>query len=215
MISRCTLPVLITSSVYPARLLVYNAGTLKNASVGFFKVGTILLFAFSCIYVAPFVYMDPESPPWKTPAIMIFGAIPLVFTVMTSSPYVGSIHLRIPAHARTSKEVLMRWIERMPKDTALDFSTMRLIGLQKTNGLMVGELRALKPTLGRVANLERVQRSAVWDQQPKRGGAVSRFFARFQEPRNKFYVAERRSATDRSRAPGVWEKVFEQIKKQS
>jgi len=211
----CTLKILIWVPVYPARLLIYNAGTLKNATVGFLKIGTILFFAFSCIYIAPSVYMNPEAPPWSTPAVMICGAIPLIFTVITSSPYVGSIHIRIPAYARTSREVLMRWVERMPKDTALDFSTIRLIGLQQTNGLMFGELRALKPSPTRVANLERVQRSAVWDQQRKRSGTIVRFFARFQEPRNKFYVAERRTATDRSRAPGVWEKVFEQIKKQS
>jgi len=183
--------------------------------VGTMKIGTIFLFAFACIYVAPAVYMDPEAPTWSTPAVMACGAIPLLFTIVTSSPYVGSIHIRLPPQARSSKEVLMRWIERMPKDTALDFTTLRLIGLQKTNGLLVGELRTSKPRLARLANLERVQRSAAWNKQTHRGGAVARFFARFQEPRNKFYVAERRTVTDRSRAPGVWEKVLEQIKKQS
>lgn len=71
----------------------------------------------------------------------------------------------------------------------------------------MGELRALRPRWGRLANIERMNdevlaRRTVW----------ARLTTWLREPRNKFYVGGV-EGEKRSRAPGVWQLVWEQIRK--
>ena len=115
--------------------------------------------------------------------------------------------MRVPVAARTSRAVLLRYCANLPQRTELDFTTVRLVGLQKTTSLTLGELRALRPRWGRLANIERMNdevlaRRTVW----------ARLTTWLREPRNKFYVGGV-EGEKRSRAPGVWQLVWEQIRK--
>lgn len=54
--------------VFPERLLIYNAGTGKTTWVAFTKLGTIVLFAFGCLVIAPRLHYHPDTPWWAAPA---------------------------------------------------------------------------------------------------------------------------------------------------
>ncbi len=55
---------MLTASVYPERLLIYNAGTVKTIVISAYKLMSFFVFAGSCLVVAPIYYQDPASPPW-------------------------------------------------------------------------------------------------------------------------------------------------------
>jgi len=115
--------------------------------------------------------------------------------------------MRIPSAARTNRAVLLRYCANLPPRTALDFTTVRLIGMPKCTSTTLGELRALRPRLGRLANIERVN-----DELLAKRTMWAWLTTWMREPRNKFYVGGV-EGVKRSRAPGVWELVWDQIRK--
>jgi hypothetical protein len=53
------------TTVYPERLLIWNAGTAKTAFVGWQKVTSVLVFGVACLFYAPrYVAIEGEAN-WK------------------------------------------------------------------------------------------------------------------------------------------------------
>ncbi|KAF2235294.1 hypothetical protein EV356DRAFT_122561 [Viridothelium virens] len=187
-------------TVYPERLLVYHVGVGKTALVGCIKVSTIMAFAFACLVVAPSFYNDPASPSWAPAAVIAMGAFPMIFVASVSAPFVSTIHLHLPPEARISKERMMRYTQLLGPGARLEITAIRLIGSRKTVGTRVSELRSFK-SLFSIADLKRV---------PQKQAALGSSW-NFQQ---KFYVGEK-EASKRSRAPGAWDNIMRQIRKNS
>ena len=49
---------------YPERILIYHTGTARTVYLGFVKITTLFLFAFSSLIVAPRFYYSPDEPNW-------------------------------------------------------------------------------------------------------------------------------------------------------
>lgn len=193
--------------VYPERLLIYDASALATATVAFSKLAIIFIFGTTCVYVAPKLYADPSQPNWIAwLAIAIAGGV-LVGHSMATAPYVAQIHIRIPPPARMSKEALMKFLKTgAVQKLAVDFTTVRLNGLQKTTSATLGQLQPLRPRLLRIANIgrptEHITAKRTWY-------AGLTYWLR--EPRNQFYVRKTESGMRRSRAPGAWQIALSHI----
>jgi hypothetical protein len=122
------------------------------------------------------------------------------------APYVANIHIFIPPTARLSRENLFRWAKAITPSTPLDIMTIRFYGGRKVTAVPLRELYPLHQRLGRYANMVRVNPEAV---------AQRTLYARLsmwaKEPRNKFYVGGG-EGIKRSRAPGIWEVVWANIR---
>ena len=65
-------------------------------------------------------------------------------------PFVVYIHLRLPAYARHSQEMLMRYTKNLPNDAALDITTMNFIGKPRVARLRVSDIYPVKERFGYV-----------------------------------------------------------------
>jgi len=193
--------------VYPERLLIYHCGTLKAAAVGFIKLAPVFFFASTTLFIAPTYVESFMKSSWEAVPLIILGTVPMLIVSIMTSPFVASVHMRVPAAARINRAVLLRYCENLPQSTPLDFTTVRLIGLPKCTSTTLGQLRALRPRFGRLANIQLVNddllaRRTLW----------AWLTTWMREPRNKLYVGGA-EGMKRSRAPGVWKLVWEQIQK--
>lgn len=81
---------------------------------------------------------------------MISGTVPMLFVAYISSPFVANIHLRLPAFARHSRDLLTRYSQTLPKDAQLEITTMNFIGKPRVSLVKVAELRPVKERFGLV-----------------------------------------------------------------
>lgn len=142
------------------------------------------------------------------------GAIPMIVVGLATAPFVNSVNLYIPEFARRSRDVLIRYSQNLPKDAQLEFVTARLFGLPKTTGVRLSEMRALPSRWGRLANLERIRTPSLQRELAQRL-AWKKALGFLAESRFKFYVTDDVASMRRSRAPGVWENVLKEIRKNS
>ena len=68
----------------------------------------------------------------------------------SASPFVTAIHLHLPPFARTSAEMLRRFVSNMPPATRLDVVTMSAIGKPRVSSMRVAELRPARERFGMV-----------------------------------------------------------------
>jgi len=123
-----------------------------------------------------------------------------------TAPFVKRVVIQVPERARYSREALMAFSQKLPKDTRLEFTTLRTFPFRRTTGATLSDLRALPPQRGRFANIQ-LLKTNEWHQQQKKINIFMKFWNILAEPRWKFYVKEGRSYTIRTKAPGVWENV--------
>ena len=131
---------------------------------------------------------------------VVCGAIPMVYVMYFTAPFVSYVHVRLPIYARRSREQLLRWAENMSPTTEIDMTTMRLYGRPQVSRMPLGELRTTKPSFG-IANLIRAQRPS---------GVEVKGSWWTNKPLTKFYVGNERG---KSREPSVWQKALERIPK--
>ncbi|KAE9366504.1 hypothetical protein N431DRAFT_471555 [Stipitochalara longipes BDJ] len=139
---------------YPERLLVYHAGTGRTVFLGCLKVTTIFIFSFFTLVVAPSHFFAEAEPPWVAVGVLLSGVIPMLFVAYISGPFVTYIHLRLPAYARHSREMLMRYTKSLPNDAALDITTMNFIGKPRVARVKVTDLYPVRERFG-MANYAR------------------------------------------------------------
>ena len=67
-----------------------------------------------------------------------------------TSPFVNYIHLRLPAFARNSRDLLIRYSKSLPKDAEIDITTMNFIGKPRVTRMRVADLYQTKQKFGLV-----------------------------------------------------------------
>lgn len=199
-----------TAAVYPEHLVVYHAGRGRTVFIGCMKINAIFLCSFSCFALAPSFYYSPEWPNWTIPAVIIGGAIPMIFVTYTSMPFVSYVRIKLPAFARRSKDQLIQWVQNVPSTTEIDLMTMWFSGRPRVSHMLVSDLRETKARLG-IANLARVSSSTANASRPWWMG---------KEP-HIFYVAD--NGTKSQKPPRsetialrqlMWHHIMERIRKQ-
>lgn len=175
---------------YPERLLIYHAGTGRTVFIGCLKVTTIFVFSFFCLIVAPAHWFAEDEPVWMAPAVVLSGAIPMLFVAYTTAPFVTYVHLRLPLFARHSREIMTRYSRSLPKDAALDITTMNFVGKPRVNKIKLSELYPTKERFG-IANYAR-DTKVLNSKRPWWMGKAVRIFGI-------------RGGAGRTRGKGVWE----------
>ena len=126
------------------------------------------------------------------------GAIPMLYVMYFTAPFVSYVHVQLPIFARRSREQLLRWAESMSPTTEIDMTTMRFYGRPRVSRMPLGDLRKKKPSFG-IANLTRAQRSS-----PAKGERPWWMAA----PLTEFYVGNERG---KSREASVWQEALARI----
>lgn len=114
------------------------------------------------------------SPPRP---VALSGIVPLVFVGWVTAPYVLFVHVRVPPHARVTREALSRHLARLRPDERLAVTTMSAIAKPRVSAVRVAELRRADPALG-LYNLVRADADVAAENARRRWyhfGAVSRF----------------------------------------
>ncbi|KAL8758095.1 MAG: hypothetical protein Q9199_001728 [Rusavskia elegans] len=182
----------------PERTLLYHAGTGRTVFIGSLKLTTFFLFAYSAFLVAPAQFFHPELPIWVPLAVIIGGAIPMLVVAYATAPFVTYIHLRIPFYARRSKEDLMRFVEKVPRTTEIDLTTIGQFGWPHVYRMPLAELRKARYTLS-AANVKRLL--------PPSSVNPNRSWWKRGLP-TKFHVSVKPVGR---RGPTPWQKVWDQL----
>ena len=185
-------------------LNVYQAGQVRTVFVGMVRMVTIVIFGLGIFVVAPRMYFNPDTSMWWVPGVVVGGAVPLVMTAFMSAPFVSAVRVLLPASAKRSHDALMRFAENVPQDTKVLLQTMRWLPWPTHKEVFFSDLRRL-PGRKLSANLEHVPLGHEKAQKASKimGGRLA---ARMYE---RYWVDM--TARNKSRAPGVWERMWDQI----
>lgn len=115
-----------------------------------------------------------------------------------TSPFVTYIHLRVPAFARNSRDMLIRYSKNLPKDAELDITTMNFIGKPRVARVKASELHPVRERFG-LGNYAR-DTGKINEKRPFWMGKANRLFG----------VHSTRSKV---KEEGVWENVKASIEK--
>lgn len=130
----------------------------------------------------------------------------MVSLILLSAPFVSTIRVELPARAKRSQEALLQWASNIPPNTMLEVQSFRFMPWPTHKSIRISDLRRLPQTRWSLksANLERIPFMGVWDPDEITGGPVMRrLYAR--------YWVDRAQITDKSQAPGVWDRIWEQL----
>ena len=89
----------------------------------------------------------------------------MITVAYMSGPFVTYIHLKLPAFARSTQDLIMRYSKNLPKDAEIDITTMNVIGKPRVTRIKISELRPVKERygLGNYArNTENVDAKRPW-----------------------------------------------------
>jgi hypothetical protein len=186
-------------------LNVYQAGQPLTVFVGMSRCVTIVVFGLGVWVVAPSMYFNPDTSMWWVPAVIIASGIPLVLVALMSAPFVSTIRVLLPKTARSDHAALMRFAENVPEDTRVAFQTMRWLPWPTHKEVFFADLRRL-PGKSISANLEHVPLGHGKEAQ----GAGKVFGGKLAvRMYGKYWVDM--TSRNKSQAPGVWEKMWDQI----
>jgi hypothetical protein len=130
--------------------------------------------------------------------VVAAGIIPMAFVAYTTKPFVTYVHLRLPAFARYSRDLMIRYSKNLPKDAALDITTMNFVGRPKVSRVKVSELYHSQGRFG-ISNFAR----DISKIEGKRPWYMSK-------PIKQFAI---RSGAGRTREKGIWENIERGIPK--
>ncbi|KAL3427448.1 hypothetical protein PVAG01_00957 [Phlyctema vagabunda] len=134
--------------IYPDRLLIYHAGTGRTVFIGGMKLTTIGICVFFVSVVAPTHFYAEQEPTWISMAVITSGIIPMLFVLYTTAPFVTYVHLRLPAFAKRSQDLLIRYARSLPKDAELDITTVSTFGKARVSRAKIQDLFPIKERFG-------------------------------------------------------------------
>lgn len=129
----------------------------------------------------------------------------MTLVAFMTAPFVNSIKIQLPGYARRTKDGPMQFVKRMPPDTRLELTLVRLMPWPKRRTIMVSELRRLPGSWKRLANFEHV---------PKRNeGKEIKWWQRIflNTFYGHLYIKPGLHGQRRSRAPGIWDMVLNKV----
>ncbi|KAF4549699.1 Hypothetical protein D9617_20g027550 [Elsinoe fawcettii] len=199
-------------SKYPASLNVFHLGAGLTTYIGMFKLTTIFYFAFQCLVRAPTLDVDDGTALFWTPLSMALYSLPMISTQLITSPVTNSINVLLPQEARKNDKTLQQWAENPPKDTLIDFTTLRFLPFPKRKTVKLEDLRMLPPGKWyRIAQFEYMPPKLRASNEGKPLGLLKGFLG----GRRTFYVREGSSFTRTTRGPTVWPALVDVILAQS
>lgn len=80
--------------------------------------------------------------------VALCGIVPIIFVAYTTAPFVTHIHIHLPPAARTSRNVLERFVRATPPSTQLTLTTMSFIAKPRYSTMQAGELFPARQRLG-------------------------------------------------------------------
>ncbi|KAE8159012.1 hypothetical protein BDV40DRAFT_303686 [Aspergillus tamarii] len=183
----------------PERILIYHGGTGKTIFLGMLRITTIFLFGVSVLVVAP-AFASDEFPWYLAPAVVVGGALPMLFVSYTSAPFVNFVHLALPAFARRSKEQTIQYAKNLPPTATLYINTMKFTTIPRQTEVRLGDLVPDKAILRPVSFRNKNPAPLPWW-----AGKTLR----------QFYAAEKSQPGRESTTfyPELWEHVYKQIQK--
>lgn len=181
----------------PERILIYHGGTGKTIFLGMLRITTIFLFGVSILVVAPAFAAD-EFPWYLAPAVVVGGALPMLFIAYTSAPFVNFVHLALPAFARRSKDQTLQYAKNLPPTATLYINTMKFTTIPRQTEVRLGDLVADKAFLRPVSFRNKNPAPLPWW-----AGKTLR----------QFYTAEKSQPGRQSTTfyPEVWDHVYKHI----
>ncbi|KAF2279388.1 uncharacterized protein EI97DRAFT_430466 [Westerdykella ornata] len=205
---------------YPEHLVVYNAGEFRLTMVAFWKAVAIFQFGVTSLILAPNLWWNENQPDetfrkMQAVGVFILGSIPPLILGYLTAPFVKTVAIRLPPHARRSHAALHQFTSNTPPETLLEFTTLRIFPIQRKTTCFLFEMRALPHQWWRFANLERkiTERLVTRRQKMSRW---RRFLEVVNEPRFKFHVKEGRQFEAKTPAGvGVWRNIARQIRLQT
>ncbi|EIT78357.1 hypothetical protein AO1008_09157 [Aspergillus oryzae 100-8] len=183
----------------PERILIYHGGTGKTIFLGMLRITTIFLFGVSVLVVAP-AFASDEFPWYLAPAVVVGGALPMLFVSYTSAPFVNFVHLALPAFARRSKEHTVQYAKNLPPTATLYINTMKFTTIPRQTEVRLGDLVPDKAIFRPVSFRNKNPAPLPWW-----AGKTLR----------QFYAAEKSQPGRESTTfyPELWEHVYKQIQK--
>ena len=157
-----------------------------------------------CWEVAPRLYRSPDHSMWWVPGAVVASTVPFVAMALLSAPYVCAIRVFLPPSAKKSTAALMRFAENVPGETKIALQTMRWLPWPTHHEMYFCDLRRLSGTKLSV-NLEHLPLGHERAREANNivGGRLAmRMYGRYWVDM---------TARNRSQAPGVWEKMWDQI----
>lgn len=133
--------------------------------------------------------------------------LPWLYTRYATSPYVATVRIELPPRARASKQALWEFAANLPPETALEFTTVGPIGLQKRITTSLAKLSPRQPSIMGIGNLQRVVEE---DHQNRSAFEVYKRWAQG----DILYVGGDEGSV-KSNAPGIWHAVMDHILQKS
>lgn len=177
---------------------------MPTVAIGLTRLLSILTPFYGIVFVLPSALRDASAAWWMPPAIFAVSFIPLLGTLAFSG-YVNAINVNLPQLARRSKDHLMGFASRVPPETRVEIKCMWFLPWPKTTVVYFGDLKRLPHSSIRLSNLEHIP---YHSEEAHRKQPVVSWAARVLYGR---YWVSRSYIKDRSRAPGAWDRMWEQI----
>ena len=174
-------------------------------ALGTVRIVCLAAFGVGFLYIAPYIIVDGTAPWYTGPLIVVGSAIPFLLTGIAWGGYVQHINILLPSAARRSKEDLLRFVSNMPPTAIVQIKSMWFRPWPVTKEVFFEDFRRLPRSKIRVSNLEYAPQKNLEaaDKNPMGNWIAKRLMG-------TLFVSETQ-VKDRSRAPGMWKKIWEQI----
>ncbi|RAL15954.1 uncharacterized protein BO97DRAFT_468092 [Aspergillus homomorphus CBS 101889] len=180
----------------PELILIYNGGMNKTMLLAALKITTIMLYGATALFIAPH-FLSGEYPSWYFPAIILGGAVPMVFMAYNGATWVCYVHLFLPMFARQSRQAAENYARNLPPTARLYITTMGFTTRPVRTEVKLGDL-VPEYTLRRPVAFKNLR--------PSPG-------TRWFRPQTEFWAANKSHTGKQSTAfyPHLWPRVWSQI----
>ena len=140
-----------------------------------------------------------------SPLIAFGSAIPLLATGLFWGGYVHHVNILLPSVTRKAKDELSRFTSNMPPNAIVQIKSMWFRPWPVTKEIFFEDLRRLPLSKWRMSNLEHTPRRSIElaDKNPMYNWIAKKVMGTYFVNMSQF--------KDRSRAPGIWSKIWQQI----
>lgn len=193
---------------YPEKLNIFDSGFVPMMVNNVTRILGTVLFGVGTLWAGSIPF-DPATSNYWIPAYLISGAIPLIAHGLMIGGFVHHINILLPSSARRSKDALINFTHKLPGNTRLQMKIFWFRPWAHVKELELRDLRRLPASRLRLrlTNMEQQpinEEMAIRAKQyPFRHWLVMSFMGRFWVARDQM--------KDRSRVPGVWNTIWEQI----